>query len=54
MLASNGSISVFWSNSLVGSICALAILLLLWPVIAGLISVARGGGKGKPATTPSG
>jgi putative tricarboxylic transport membrane protein len=54
MLASNGSIAVFWSNSLVGSICGLAILLLLWPVISGLISVARGGGKGKPATTPSG
>jgi putative tricarboxylic transport membrane protein len=43
MLASNGNLNVFWSNSLVASICGLAILLLLWPVIAGLIGAARGG-----------
>jgi putative tricarboxylic transport membrane protein len=52
MLASNGSLAVFWSNGLVGSICALAIAMLLWPVIGALITAARkggGGGGGKPA-----
>lgn len=51
MLASNGSVAVFWSNGLVGPICGLAILMLLWPLIAKTIAVARGGGK--PVTTPS-
>lgn len=34
MLASKGSLSVFWSNGLVGSIATLALVLLLWPLIA--------------------
>ena len=38
MLLSQGSISIFWSNPLVGSIAGLAIVLLLWP----LVGVLRG------------
>jgi len=29
-------LSIFWSNGLVGTIVALALALLLWPVWAGL------------------
>jgi putative tricarboxylic transport membrane protein len=32
MLLSQGSLSIFWSNGLVGSIFGLAMLLLLWPL----------------------
>jgi len=32
MLLSQGSLAIFWSNPLVGSIFGLAILLLLWPL----------------------
>jgi putative tricarboxylic transport membrane protein len=32
MLLSQGSLSIFWANPLVGSIAGLAIVLLLWPV----------------------
>jgi putative tricarboxylic transport membrane protein len=32
MLLSQGSLAIFWSNGLVGSIFALAIVLLLWPL----------------------
>jgi putative tricarboxylic transport membrane protein len=38
MLLSQGSLSIFWSNPLVGVITGLALLLLLWP----LISVFKG------------
>jgi putative tricarboxylic transport membrane protein len=42
MLLSQGSMSIFWSNPLVGSIVALAMVMLVWPVI-GLVkrSMAR-------------
>ena len=33
MIGSGGSVGVFWSNGLVGSITTLAIVLLFWPVI---------------------
>jgi putative tricarboxylic transport membrane protein len=33
MLLSQGSLSIFWSNPLVGSITALALVLLLWPLL---------------------
>ena len=33
MIGAGGDMKVFWSNSLVGSITTLAILLLFWPVI---------------------
>ncbi len=34
MLLSQGSLSIFWSNGLVGSIVGLGVVLLLWPVAA--------------------
>jgi putative tricarboxylic transport membrane protein len=34
MIISKGSLFVFWANGLVGSIMALALILLFWPVIA--------------------
>jgi putative tricarboxylic transport membrane protein len=34
MIISQGSLYVFWANGLVGSIMALALILLLWPLVA--------------------
>jgi putative tricarboxylic transport membrane protein len=43
MLISNGSLTIFWSNWLVGSICTLALLMLFWPLISiGLGRLRRG------------
>jgi putative tricarboxylic transport membrane protein len=42
MLGSQGSMSVMWSNGLVGSITTLALILLFWPLIAGAIARLRG------------
>ena len=36
MLLSQGSLSIFWSNPLVGSIAALALCLLFWPLVGAL------------------
>jgi len=33
LLASQGSLGVFWSNGLVGSIMALGLIALFWPII---------------------
>jgi putative tricarboxylic transport membrane protein len=42
MLISNGSLTIFWSNWLVGSICTLALIMLFWPLIsAGLAKLRR-------------
>ena len=41
MLLSQGSISIFWSNPLVGSLTAVALALLLWPLWGYAQSVAR-------------
>jgi putative tricarboxylic transport membrane protein len=41
MLGSQGSLSVFWSNPLVGSITGLAVLMLFWPVISRVIARIR-------------
>jgi putative tricarboxylic transport membrane protein len=41
MLGSGGSLSIFWSNWLVGSITALSMLMLFWPLIAKLIAMLR-------------
>src|SRR3990172_5564959 len=38
MLMSQGTLNIFWANGLVGSICALALLLLVWPLLARLIA----------------
>jgi putative tricarboxylic transport membrane protein len=42
MLLSQGSITIFWSNWLVGSIMTLGVLLLFWPLISWLINKMRG------------
>jgi putative tricarboxylic transport membrane protein len=34
MLISQGDVSIFWSNWLVGSICGLAMVMLFWPAIS--------------------
>src|SRR3954452_18164341 len=34
MLISNGSLTIFWSNWLVGSICTLALMMLFWPLVS--------------------
>jgi TctA family transporter len=34
MIGAGGDMRVFWSNSLVGSITTLALLLLFWPLIS--------------------
>ncbi|MET0218403.1 MAG: tripartite tricarboxylate transporter permease [Burkholderiales bacterium] len=43
MLFSQGSLSIFWSNWLVGSITTLAIILLFWPLISAVIRRIRSG-----------
>jgi putative tricarboxylic transport membrane protein len=43
ILGSQGEMSVFFSNGLVGSITALALLMLFWPLIGRLIALARPG-----------
>jgi putative tricarboxylic transport membrane protein len=43
MLISNGSLTIFWSNWLVGGICTLALIMLFWPLIStGLGRIRRG------------
>jgi putative tricarboxylic transport membrane protein len=42
MLGSQGSLSIFFSNGLVGTITTAALLLLFWPLISKLIGLARG------------
>jgi len=50
MLVSQGDVTVMWSNPLVGSITALALLMLCWPLISKLIAlVRRAKGAAKPA-----
>jgi putative tricarboxylic transport membrane protein len=41
MLSSQGSLSIFWSNGLVGSIFGLAMLLLVWPLFGYAKSMLR-------------
>jgi putative tricarboxylic transport membrane protein len=43
MLISQGNISIFWSNWLVGSICLLAMLMLFAPLFTLLRDKLRGG-----------
>ncbi len=49
MLLSQGSVSIFWSNGLVGSICALAMIMLFWPLISALLGRLR---RERPSATP--
>jgi putative tricarboxylic transport membrane protein len=41
MLLSQGDVSIFWSNKLVGGIAGLAMLMLIWPLIGSLKSLFR-------------
>src|SRR5512139_3355777 len=41
MLLSEGSLAIFWSNPLVGSIAGLAVVLLLWPLLGAAKAVLR-------------
>jgi putative tricarboxylic transport membrane protein len=41
MLLSQGSLTIFWSNPLVGSITGLALVLLVWPVWGALKNLSR-------------
>ncbi|MET4022631.1 TctA family transporter [Bradyrhizobium sp. S3.2.12] len=50
MIGSGDDQKVFWSNGLVGSITTLAILLLFWPVIDGLLGRAGWRRRAKPAS----
>jgi putative tricarboxylic transport membrane protein len=42
MIGSQGDLSVFWSNGLVGSITALSMIILFWPFVSLLIARMRG------------
>jgi putative tricarboxylic transport membrane protein len=46
MLLSRGSLTIFWSNGLVGSIMTLGVVLAFWPVISWLVGSLR---TAKPA-----
>jgi putative tricarboxylic transport membrane protein len=51
MLLSQGSLSIFWSNPLVGTIFGLAVLLLLWPLWGWAKTIARRREAGTGAAT---
>ena len=46
MLISQGDLTVFWSNWLVGSLTTLALALLFWPLIAALLARLKGQAAG--------
>jgi putative tricarboxylic transport membrane protein len=43
MLFSQGSLSIFWSNWLVGSITTLAVVMLFWPLLSAAVRKVRSG-----------
>ena len=49
MLISQGGLTVFWSNWLVGSLTTLALALLFWPLISALLARLRPPGAGGAA-----
>jgi len=49
MLISQGGLTVFWSNWLVGSLTTLALALLFWPLISALLARLRLPGAGGAA-----
>lgn len=46
LLGSGGSLGIFWSNWLVGTIMTLGMLLLFWPLIGPLVERLKGGASG--------
>jgi putative tricarboxylic transport membrane protein len=53
MLGSQGSLSIFWSNWLVGSIMTLGLALLLWPIVTWFGDRHRAS-RSRPATAAAG
>ena len=51
MLISQGSLSIFWSNGLVGSIAGLALLLLVWPIVGAARHLRRSREAARPAVS---
>ena len=51
MLISQGTLSIFWSNPLVGSIAGLAMLMLVWPALGAVRARVRAF-MGAPRMTP--
>jgi putative tricarboxylic transport membrane protein len=50
MIGSQGDISTFWSNGLVGTITTLSMIMLFWPLISSVLgSVIRKGRRLRPA-----
>ncbi len=41
MILSGGTLQIFWSNALVATLMALAILLLFWPLVSRTVSASR-------------
>jgi putative tricarboxylic transport membrane protein len=41
LLASQGSLTIFWSNGLVASIMLLGLIALFWPLISSLLGQLR-------------
>ena len=52
MLLSQGDLKIFFANGLVGTITAMSMLLLFWPLISKALAVIRGGRIGRPPATP--
>src|SRR2546430_16196223 len=50
LMASQGDLSVFWSNGLVASISGLAILMLFWPLVARVLDKFRAAARKRRAT----
>jgi putative tricarboxylic transport membrane protein len=53
MLGSQGSLAIFWSNWLVGTIMTLGTILLLWPIFTWL-SGKRRSGRSEPMPASAG
>jgi TctA family transporter len=45
MIMARGSLTVFWSNGLVGTIMTLGLLLLLWPLLSSVLARLSGLGR---------
>jgi putative tricarboxylic transport membrane protein len=43
MLLSQGKLSVFWSNPLVGTLTSIALLMLVWPLLSSLLGGGAAG-----------
>jgi putative tricarboxylic transport membrane protein len=41
MIMSKGSLAIFWSNGIAGTLTTLALILLFWPLLSGLLGLVR-------------